>query len=183
MKEAKKKLQIRLHEVQTRTDLRNLESTENAHSHDSAIDSGDWESEPTDHHYKLSHVKRMLPGQHDITIEPGIFIKHSNTPGVGVGDRILALGEVPVQNKSVRELNELLSRRNTLLLHLVKCVSLSKNSTSLASSHDELNKNIPNGFSAVQPKSQPIGNNIWTRPDAKVILRNKKPVSLRIYNR
>ena len=176
MKEAKKKIQVKLHEIQTRSDLHNLES-ENAHSHDSAIDSGDWESEPNDACYKLARVMRMLPRQHDITIEPGFFVKQSSTPGVTVGDRVVALGDVPVQSKSVRELNELLIRKS-VLLHLIKYLPVQKISTSLASSQDEI-KPIPNGFSSTQQQRQSLApeRNVWTSDNAQVVLRRRKPVS------
>ena len=179
MKEVKKKIQEKLHDLQTRVNLRHIENNESAHSHDSAIDSGNWESEPNDSCYKISRVVRMLPGQHDITIEPGVFVKYSTTPGVGVGDRIIAVGETSVHKKSMKEVNDLLMQDTSLLLHLIKFLPLNKVDDSNSSSNDGIHKNLPNGVSTT-PLQTPLleTSHVWKTADAQVTLRKqKKPVS------
>jgi len=78
-----------------------LSQRENMHSHDSAIDAGEWEeSKSQDGCVKVRNLVRVLPRQRDVTIEIAPVVKFSNCHALLKGDRILAINEVPVTGQS-----------------------------------------------------------------------------------
>lgn len=179
MKEAKKSLQVKVHEMQTRNGVMNLESSENAYSHDSAIDSGNWDNEPGDVTYRLTRVVLALPSQYDVSVESGCYVKHSNVSGVAVGDRVIAIDDVIVYDKTIDEIRDSLARNVIKRLQLVKYLSPQKASYSATSSHDEL----PNPLVAPSIPNSDINERIprshlWTGDNAKVRLRVKQQVSI-----
>ena len=172
--------------MQTRGGPVNLESTETAHSHDSAIDSGNWENEPNDVSSRLMRVTLALPRQYDVGVELGCYVKHSNAPGVNVGDRLIAVDDVIVHDKTIDEVRRQLARNAGLRLQLIRHLPPQKSTYSAASSHDELLKTPPDRLLAQQKydvgdvNGQSELSNVWTGDNARVRLRPKRQVIARV---
>ena len=115
-KESKNKLLVELRKYQNRS----VESSQrdNTHSHDSAIDTGEWESDSFNGSYKLINLTKVLPRKDKIAVEQGVFVKESTLHDVVCGDRIIAINNQLLNENSLQEVRDLLEPTNIRLLRL-----------------------------------------------------------------
>ncbi|XP_076818776.1 uncharacterized protein LOC143464722 isoform X2 [Clavelina lepadiformis] len=101
-------------------ELRKLQQRENTHSHDSAIDAGEWDSDMNDNAIKKLCIVKVSARPHEITIEKGFYIKYSSVPGIFSGERIMALNDNSLNDKSLFDVQDILNHTDTCLLQLVR---------------------------------------------------------------
>ncbi|XP_078485691.1 uncharacterized protein LOC100185197 isoform X2 [Ciona intestinalis] len=115
-KETKNKILSELREIQTRVEMT---QRENAHSHDSAIDAGEWESSEhpsTGGAVRLRKFVTVLP--HGASVEPGWYVKNCESGSVAPGDRIVAVNNVSVADKTLYEVRQMVAQGNTCYVEL-----------------------------------------------------------------
>nr|CAB3238221.1 disks large homolog 5-like [Phallusia mammillata] len=138
-KETKNKILGELREMQTRIELTH---NGNTHSHDSAIDAGDWDGLSQDVALRQRRFVRQLPRQRDVTVEMCPFVKNSICDGILNGDRLVAVNNVSVAEKTIYQVNEMLSQNDVCELKLERSFTVHEH----VGSHDNMIDQLENGY-------------------------------------
>ena len=115
-KESKNKLLLELRKYQNRS--MDASQRDNMNSNDSAIDTGEWESDSCNGSHKVVNFTKVVPRKDKIVVEQGIFVKESTLHDVKFGDRIIAISNQLSNEISLLEVQGMLEPGSCRLLRL-----------------------------------------------------------------